>query len=85
MTYLITYDLFEPSQNYTSLTNAIRSYGIWAKLGYSCWAIKGNYSIDKLRDDLAQHIDKNDRLFVCAFTDWASLNFDADIVQWLNN
>lgn len=85
MTYLITYDLFTPGKNYEPLITAIMQYGSWAKLGYSCWAVRSDLTAVQIRDELAPLLDTNDRLFVCAFTNWASFHFSEDVLHWLNN
>ncbi|RHH25996.1 hypothetical protein DW219_00115 [Desulfovibrio sp. AM18-2] len=63
-TYIITYDLNRPGQNYDSLIEAIKSYRLWAKIQKSTWAIKTTSSAIEVRDALCRHIDSNDSLFV---------------------
>jgi hypothetical protein len=61
--YIITYDL-RFGGNYTSLHNAIKTYGTWAKITESTWAVVTQQSAIALRDNLLKYIDNNDRLFV---------------------
>lgn len=58
------YDLREPGGNYTKLHEAIKSYGIWAKITESSWAIVTDSNAREIRDYLRLYIDSNDRLFV---------------------
>ena len=37
--YIITYDLSKPGRNYDDLYQRIKSYGTWAKIAESSWAI----------------------------------------------
>ena len=63
-TYIISYDLLQPGQNYERLYEAIKSYGIWAKINESLWAVVTTSSAVQIRDNLLAHIDTNDRLIV---------------------
>ena len=83
MTYLINYDLSTPGQNYAPLICAIQSYGSWAKINRSCWIIKTEQNAVQIRDYLSPFIDKNDLLFICQFSNWASLNFRKEITDWI--
>lgn len=61
--YIITYDLIMGG-NYTSLHNAIKAYGTWAKITESTWAIVTSQSAKQVRDNLLSYLDGNDRIFV---------------------
>lgn len=63
-TYIISYDLKKPGQNYEKLYEAIKSYGTWAKINESLWAVVTTSTAVQIRDKLLAHIDSNDRLFV---------------------
>lgn len=63
-TYIISYDLRKPGQNYEQLYDAIKSYGTWAKINESLWAIVSTSSAVQIRNSLMAHIDSNDRIFV---------------------
>lgn len=82
--YLINYDLMNPGRDYSSLIATIKGYGSWAKICDSCWAISTNSTCVDIRDHLKKYIDPNDRLFVCAFGNWASYNLPKDVADWLN-
>ena len=63
-TYIISYDLKKPGQNYDQLYEAIKSYGTWARINESVWAVVTTNSAVYIRDHLTGFIDTNDRLFV---------------------
>jgi hypothetical protein len=62
--YIISYDLRKPGRNYDSLYAAIKSYGTWAHINESVWAVVTAEKAVQVRDKLLTHIDTNDRLFV---------------------
>lgn len=63
-TYIISYDLKKPGQNYGQLYDAIKSYGTWAHMNESLWAVVTANTAVQVRDHLTRYIDTNDRLFV---------------------
>ena len=81
---IITYDLMSPGQNYTRLTNRIRTYSEWAKVGYSCYLVYTTWTPNQVRDDLLNYIDSNDKLYVGlspAPSAWYGL--DSVVSQWI--
>ncbi|MBN2424520.1 MAG: hypothetical protein JXB44_05815 [Calditrichaceae bacterium] len=62
--YIISYDLRKPGRNYDALYDAIRSYGTWAKVNESVWAIVTQQTAVQIRENLDKHLDSNDRIFV---------------------
>ena len=62
--YLITYDLRQPGRSYESLYEAIKSYGGWAKITESTWAVVTTRNAVQVRDHLLAYMDNNDRVFV---------------------
>lgn len=85
MKHLINYDLCSPGKDYSELITAIKSYGYWAKICESCWAVKTSATDAQIRDHLKNYIDTNDKLFVCAFDGWAGFNLNQDVVDWLKS
>lgn len=63
-TYIISYDLINPGQNYESLIKKIRSYHSWARLGGSAYIIASDEDVVTVRDKLLKVLDNNDKLFV---------------------
>lgn len=62
-TYLISYDL-RKSRDYGPLYDAIKSYGSWAHVLESTWAVKTADSAKAIRDKLAAEMDGDDGLSV---------------------
>ena len=60
------YDL-RKIRDYSSLYNAIKSYGTWAKITESSWAIVTDQTAIQVRDFLLNSIDGDDRLFVAKY------------------
>jgi hypothetical protein len=80
--YIINYDL-RNSRDYESLYKAIKSYGTYAKILKSCWAIVTTQSAVQVRDFLLSHMDSDDGLFVVksgAEAAWINVDCTSD---WL--
>lgn len=60
----ISYDLHDPGKNYHAAIAAVKSLGSWAKIHYSFWYVKSNYTADQARDIVARAIDANDSVYV---------------------
>lgn len=61
--YIISYDL-RKQRDYESLYKAIKSYGTWAHILESTWAVVTSKSAVQVRDHLAAYMDQDDGLFV---------------------
>lgn len=61
--YIINYDL-RNQKDYDSLISAVKSYGTWAKILKSCWAIVTTKSAVEVRDHLLSYMDADDGVFV---------------------
>ena len=70
-TFLVTYDLKIPGQNYSDLYDAIKSEGDWQHPLESIWAVKTGISVSAgtLYERLRPLIDENDSLFIVEITD----------------
>ena len=81
---LITYDLNSPGKNYDDLIEAFK-VNPWARLSESCYAISTEKKPSQIYDELINHIDKNDNLFIMTLTNpykgWGS----NEVHKWLNN
>lgn len=85
MSYIITYDLDAPGQNYGKLIEKIKTYH-WAKLTESCWCITSSKTSTEIRDDLKSVLDKNDKLFVAKLTGEAAwYGLPDDVSNWLKS
>lgn len=61
--YIISYDL-RNKRDYDDLYEAIKAYGTWAHILESTWAVVTRQSAGEILDDLRQHMDSDDGLFV---------------------
>ena len=84
--YLITYDLIKPGQNYNELYEAIKklcSGSAWHCLD-SVWIVKTNLTAAQICDILKLHIDSNDKLLVVGLSgEGAWIGFDDKCSSWL--
>lgn len=81
--YIVTYDLRAPGRNYEPLYERLRVYPKWAKVTESTWIVATGWTAAQVRDDLLNHIDLNDRIFVLkSGTEGAWRNTICDN-QWL--
>lgn len=60
----ISYDLYQPGQNYESVIEAIKSLGNWAKVQKSFWYVKSRYSSSDAAEIVWKSMDRNDSLIV---------------------
>lgn len=61
--YIISYDL-RNKRDYAKLYEAIKSFGTWAHILESSWAVVTEQSATDIRDNLAKHVDNDDGLIV---------------------
>jgi hypothetical protein len=83
-TFLITYDLHTPGNDYNKLFSAIRrlSSMYWHGM-QNAWFIKSDtLSGGSIRDALSSYVDANDVIFVTELKDWASWGLEG--WEWLN-
>lgn len=62
--YLITYDLCKPGQNYGELYEAIKKCGNWCHCLESIWIVKSQNTSESIRDKLLPYLDNNDKILV---------------------
>ena len=86
MVYSISYDLKNPGYDYSSLIEAIKSYGTWWHQTPAVWLIVSNQSAAVIRDNLMKYLDRNDVLFVVALKrEWAAVGFKSNEYSWLKS
>jgi len=79
-TYLISYDLDKPGQDYPRLLTELERLGA-IRILYSEWIFRSTSSAVQIRDWLKSFIDGNDMLLVVALTGeaaWTSLMVSTD-------
>lgn len=84
--YLISYDLNKPGQNYNDLYEAIKKIGTWWHHLDSTWIIRSSQSAEEIRDQLKANIDSNDKLIVIILTGEAAwCGFSTSGSKWLKD
>lgn len=84
--YLITYDLNKPGQNYNDLYEAIKKIGLWWHCLDSTWIVKSDKTAVQIRDSITPHIDSNDSLLVAHLSgEGAWIGFSDQCSSWLKN
>lgn len=66
-TYLISYDLDKPGQDYTGIIARLKELGA-SKILFSEWVLRNEATAVAIRDDLKRFIDPTDMLLVVALT-----------------
>ena len=65
--YIISYDLYRPSHNYSDLTKAIKRLGEdWDHPLASLWIVETSFSAEQIRSQLIDHLVAGDKLYVRA-------------------
>ena len=85
-TYIVSYDLSKPGQNYEKVLKEIKKFSGWARLGGSAYVVLSDNSTVEVRDAIAKALDSNDKLFVGTIkapAAWTGLT--DDVSDWLKN
>jgi hypothetical protein len=84
-TYLISYDLNRPGQDYADLLEAIKGLGgAWWHYLDSTWIVKHDGPAKVIRNALRPHIDSNDELLVVKLSgEGAWAGFSEKASEWL--
>lgn len=87
---IVSYDLYNPGQDYSKVIEAIKDLGSWAKIHKSVWYVNSNYSASQAVDKVWAAMDTNDSLFVveASSNNAAWQNLSAEVAnhirdQWL--
>ena len=74
----ISYDLYQPGQNYELVAKAIKELGSWAKVQKSFWYVRSNLSSSLACQRVWRSMDNNDSLIVVDATNntatWQSIS-----------
>lgn len=75
---VVSYDLYNPGQDYSKVIEAIKSLGSWAKIHKSVWYVNSAYTASQATDKVWAVMDRNDSLFVVDATNnnaaWQNLS-----------
>ena len=83
--YIVSYDLSQPGQDYDDLYKRIKSYGSWAEVTESSWAIETDQTAKEILDYLKPAMDHNDRLLVGRLGTSAWTGLSKKISDWLRD
>lgn len=84
-TYMVSYDLNRPGQNYADLIEELKGFGTWWHHLTSTWLVRSALTPAQIRDTLKAHLDPNDELLVIDVHSgsWASFGFSQKANGWL--
>ncbi len=75
---IVSYDLYNPGQDYSKVIEAIKALGSWAKVHKSVWYVNSSYTATQAADKVWATMDRNDSLFVVDATNnnaaWQNLS-----------
>jgi CRISPR/Cas system-associated endoribonuclease Cas2 len=83
--YAITYDLHNPGQKYSEVSDKIKSLGSWMKHFDSFWLLSTNsHTAVEIRDELKKIVDENDKILVAKLSgNWATWNVTEPGKDWI--
>jgi thiamine pyrophosphate-dependent acetolactate synthase large subunit-like protein len=74
----ISYDLYNPGQNYSGVIETIKTFGNWAKIHKSFWYVKSELTPQQAVERLRKVMDTSDTVYVVDSTNntaaWHNLN-----------
>lgn len=82
-THLITYDLNQKGQDYDALYEAIKAQGEHIHPMQNLWFVRSDKSNGEIRDELKEHIDSNDDVWVSTVNGWAASGLSNETYRWL--
>ena len=81
--YIVTYDLNKETKRPDILSD-IKSYGSWAKLSESSYAIVTSSSPKAVYDKLSKHLDGNDNCYIISLSKPYWGQGPKDVNDWLD-
>lgn len=83
----VSYDLYNPGQNYEKVADAIKSLGNWAKVQKSFWYANSNHTASTAASLVWAAMDKNDSLIVVDATNNNAVwyNLDPQVSQFIKD
>lgn len=82
---LISYDLVTPGRDYNNVFQYLKSFPKWVKPLRSLWVIKTSKSCEKVRDELVNLVDRNDRILVVDITGCGAAWYNIAETNWIRN
>lgn len=75
---IVSYDLYNPGQDYSKIIDLIKTLGSWAKIHKSVWYVNSNHTAAQAVAKVWAVMDSNDSLFIADATNnnatWQNLS-----------
>lgn len=82
--YIVTYDLNKENKR-PNILKDVKSYGTWAKLSESSYAIVTSDSCKAVYDNLSKHLDSDDNCYIVSLRKPFYGRGPNDVNEWLVN
>ena len=82
---LVTYDLNSPGQKHAKVLEKIKSFGGWARLSESSYAITTSLTPSQVYSQFENLIDANDTIWIVTLKKPYSGFGSKNIIDWLDN
>jgi hypothetical protein len=83
-TFIITFELVNPSHNYEKVVQKIKTHSLWARLTSFSYLVVSNSTPIQIRDAILGAAQTGDRLFVSACPVPAAWNgLPNDVSKWI--
>ena len=77
----VSYDLYNPGQNYERVIDAIKALGSWAKIHKSFWYVKSTLTAAQAVERVWAVMDRNDTVYIVDATNnqaaWQNISTEA--------
>ncbi|GAB3235979.1 hypothetical protein [Psychrobacter pacificensis] len=82
---LVTYDLNSPGQKHAKVLEKIKSFGGWARLSESSYAITTSLTPSQVYSQFENLIDANDTIWIITLKKPYSGFGSKNVIDWLDN
>ena len=81
---LVTYDLSSPGQKHAKVLEKVRSFGGWAKLSESSYAITTSLTPNQVYSQFESLLDSNDTIWIISLKKPYSSFGSKKVIEWLD-
>lgn len=84
--YIVVYQLENSSNDYSKISEKLKSYSGWAKPFDRTWLIKTDKSAVEIRNELASSIERRGSIMVIRISEaaWATSRVQTNINDWMH-
>lgn len=82
---LITYDLNSPGQKHAKVLEKVKSFGGWARLSESSYAVANSLTPQQVYDQFKPLLDTNDRIYIITLKQPCAGYGSNEVNDWLNS